>query len=176
MKTLLQVSSFTAVICLLCLLHVNGQSGLTPGYDFNVGLSSTDALNFGLRYGFGQNNVGINLGGDLPGRGFFHIVTSASYYRHLWGHSKHTVVMPWYIKAAAHFSYSESELTRGNFSDTRNAGARLYLGRDFNLCSRLGFSTAMGPLFIFFNEYYGNQRINPRLTVGMDLMAYYRLQ
>lgn len=176
MKTLLQTSGLTAVIWLLCSLYSNGQSNLSNGYDFNAGLSSTDALNIGLRYGFGQNNIGINLGGDLPARGFFHVVTSASYYRHLWGRSKHTAVMPWYIKGAVHFNYSESELTPGNFSDTRNAGARVYLGRDFNLSSRLGFSTALGPILIFFNELYGNQRMKPHWTIGMDLMAFYRLR
>ena len=176
MKTLLQKSVVTAAICLFVSLQGNGQSDVPNDNDFNLGLSSTDALNVGLRYGFGQNKIGINVGGDLPAKGFFHVVTSASYYRHLWGKSKHTAVMPWYLKAAAHFNYSESELTPGNFSDTRNAGARIYMGRDLNLSSRLGLSAAIGPILIFFDESYGNQRVKPHGTAGMDLMAFYRLR
>jgi hypothetical protein len=174
MKTLFQTWCLTSLIYMPFLQSAIAQPGITNQFDFNIGLSITDGINLGLRDSFGQNQIGVNLGGGLPHDGFWQVISSVSYYRHLWGHSKHTQIMPWYIKSAVHFNYSESELTHGNFSDTRNAGVRLYMGRDFNLSSQLGFSTAIGPAFIFFDEFYGDQKVKPHTLAGLDLMIFYR--
>jgi hypothetical protein len=175
MKLLFRTWFLTSLIFLLCLGVAFAQPEKTNHYDFNAGLSSTDATNFGARNSFGQNDIGVNIGGTLPTKGFFQVISSISYYRHLWGHSKHTGIMPWYCKAAVHFHYSESELTPGNFSHTRSAGVRLYMGRDFNLSPRLALSSSLGPIFIFFDEFYGRQRVKPHTEGGLDLMIFYRL-
>lgn len=174
MKTLFQLWYFALLISLSVTTSLTAQP--TKYYDVNASLSITDAFNVGFRYGFGQNNIGVNLGGALPRGGFWLVIPSVSYYRHLWGHSKFTDVMPWYIKGAVHFLYSESELTRGNTSATRHTGARVYMGRNFNITPRLTFSSAIGPVYIFLNEYYGNQRVEPRVVPGLDLMIFYRLE
>src|SRR5437870_466990 len=137
MKTPFQTWLLTLLMCLLCLSKLAAQPAISHHFDVSAGLSTTDAVNVGVRYVFGQNNVGLNAGGGLASGGFWQVTSSFSYYRHLWGHSKHTLVFPWYVKAAVHFNYSESELTPGNVSDTRQAGVRLYAGRDFNLTPRL---------------------------------------
>jgi hypothetical protein len=175
MKTLFQTWLLASLICSLCLSNLVAQSGISNHFDVSAGLSTTDAFNVGLRYNFGQNNVALNAGGGLPSSSFWQVASSFSYYRHLWGHSKHTLVLPWYIKTAVHFNYSESELTPANFSDTRQAGFRFYAGRDFNLTSRLIFSPAVGPALIFFEEFYGNQRVKPHVQPGIDISLFYRL-
>lgn len=175
MKTLVQILLLFLLIFFRTPNSVFAQQEIKSHYDINVGLSTSDALNFGLRYGFGQNNIAVNIGGDWPARSFFQIVGSFSYYRHLWGESRHTGVRPWYAKAAIHYNYSESELTRGNFSIMRRAGARLHLGRDFNLLPRLGFSTSVGPMLILYERFYDDQKLRKRAVASMDLMIYYRL-
>ncbi len=175
MKTLFQTWLLTCLLYLQANHTAFAQAEPGNHFDVNVSLSSTDALSIGMRYSFGQNDLGINIGCGLPRRHAVLVIPSISYYRHLWGKSKYTEVMPWYLKAAGHFTYSESELTRGNISDTRRAGARLYLGRDFNLSSRLVFSTAIGPILIVFEEFYNNHIIRNRMTAGTDLMIFYRL-
>jgi hypothetical protein len=45
---------------------VVGQSRFLDSLDVNAGLSSNDNINVGLRYGFGQNNIGVNVGTALP--------------------------------------------------------------------------------------------------------------
>jgi hypothetical protein len=175
MKTPFQIWLLTSLMCLLCLSKLAAQSEVSNHFDVSAGLSTTDNLNVGVRYNFGQNSVALNAGGYLAISGSWLVSSSFSYYRHLWGHSKHTLVFPWYIKAAVHFYYSESELTPGNFSDTRQAGVRFYVGRDFNITSRLNFSTAVGPVVIFFGEWYGDQRLKPHVLPGMDISIFYRL-
>jgi hypothetical protein len=162
------------MMCLFCLSNVVAQSVISPHFDINAGLSTTDAINVGLRYNFAQNSVALNAGGGLASNGFWQVASSFSYYRHLWGHSKHTEVFPWYVKAAVHINYSESELTPGNVSNTRQAGVRLYMGRDFNLTSRLNISTAVGPILMFLDQFYGTQ-LKPSVQPGMDISIFYRL-
>jgi hypothetical protein len=173
-KTLFQKWLLTSMLCLLCLSELVAQSSTPHHFDVSAGLSATDAFNVGLRYNFEQNGVALNAGGSLSS-GSWQVTSSLSYYRHLWGHSKHTAVFPWYIKSAVHFSYSKSEVTPGNLSDTRQAGVRLYAGRDFNLTSRLNFSTAIGPVFMLFDEFYGNQRVKPHAQPGLDISMFYKL-
>lgn len=176
MKTLLRTWLLIALSFFSCSTSLVAQSLTAKRFDLNLGISSTDALNIGIRYGFRQNEIGLNIGGTLPAPGFFHIISSLSYYRHLWGKSRHSNVLPWYIKGAVHYSYSESELTQGDFFDTSHAGVRLYLGRDLNFSPRLGASIASGPFVYFFEEFYDGQRLRPRIRAGVDLMLYYRLQ
>lgn len=172
MKTLIQTWLLSIVFPTL---SSSAQPGVPNHFDFSAGLSSTEAINVGLRYGFGQNSVGVSFGSGLPTRGFWQAISSVSYYRHLWGHSKHTLVLPWYIKGALHYSYSEVELTSGNFTHTRQAGIRVFAGHDFNLTSRVNFSMATGPIHIFLDEFYNNKKLKPHFLPGMDVVIFYRL-
>src|SRR5688500_15002827 len=127
MKTLIQTWLLTSLVSLQCSTLLLAQSDITKHFDLNVGASVTDGYNVGARYNFGQKALGVNFGGGLPYDGAWQIISSVSYYHHLWGHSKHTKILPWYLKGAVHFNYAEHQLTRGNFSHYRQAGVRLYL-------------------------------------------------
>lgn len=175
MKTLFQTWLLTSFLYSLTSAKLIAQPALSNHFDLNIGLSTAEALNIGTRYNFGQNSIGVNVGGGLPSIGAWQIIPSLSYYRHLWGHSRHTLILPWYMKAAVQYEYFESELTRGNTSSGRSAGARLYLGRDFNITPRLNFSTALGPMLFLLEDYYGHRVPKPRLVPGMDLSIFYKL-
>jgi hypothetical protein len=176
MKTLFQTWLLTALLYLQCSASLLAQSEVVNHFDLNIGLSWTDMLNAGVRYNFGQNAVGANFGSEHPRDAVWQIISSVSYYRHLWGHSKHTAIRPWYLKGTAHFYYTEYPITRPYSSNTQRAGVRLFLGRDFNISPRLAVSTATGPLLMFYQEGYENGRSKPHVLPGIDLMAFYRLK
>lgn len=174
MKTLVQIWLSASVMYSLSLVNLVAQPGITNHFDISAGLSTTEAINIGVRYNFGQNSIGLNAG-MLPTSRSWRFISSFSYYRHFWGYSNRNVVWTGYLKAAGHYTYSNAEFTQGNISIKRVAGARLYAGHDFNLTSRLNFSTALGPMLVFFDYPYGTQRRKHRLLAGMDLSIFYRL-
>jgi hypothetical protein len=143
--------------------------------DFNAGLSTTDNINIGVRYHFNQNNIGVNVGTVLPEKGFGLVAVSATYYRHLFGHSMYTHQRPWYVKSGVHYVYSYSQLTPDKISDTREVATRLHLGRDFNFSRQLGLTFSLGPMLIIFSEFYDGTRSRPYINGGFDILLFYRL-
>src|SRR5689334_7604480 len=121
MKTLIHIWLLTSLMYLPILPCMAQQSKALNHFDANIGLSTADATNVGVRYNFKQNSIGINIGGGIPSRQAWQIISSVSVYRHLWGNSKFTEVMPWYLKAGVHFDYSESHLTPGRTQAVRQA-------------------------------------------------------
>ena len=148
MKTLFQIWLLASLLYWPLPQRCNAQPKTFSHYDANLGLSTADAVNVGILYNFRQNAIGVNVGGGLPDKHFWQVIASISVYRHLWGKSRFTGIMPWYAKGAVHYNYSKSELRPGYVSGTRLAGVRLYMGRDLNISPRLGFTAAAGPLMI----------------------------
>ena len=57
----------------------------------------------------------------------------------------------------------------------RQAGAKLFFGRDSRSSQRIGLSASIGSTFIFFEEFYNGREDNPYFEPGFDAMFFYSL-
>lgn len=172
-----------ALVVVACLLVIQTHAQfLKDGRtEINIGASSTDAINAGFQYRFGQSEVGFNVGRlftRLPGYRF--IAFSPSFHHHLWGKSKWTDLKPWYAKVAATNRYF-SMRNNPDFGDQRGRDflLRVHLGRDFNFSKRTGFTASIGPCTtIYWNSNSSSEDENGfvfSIAPSLDLSFYYQM-
>jgi hypothetical protein len=184
MKTFIQRGVVLVVLLLLCELACAQQRHVLDSVDVYTGISFPDWFTVGARHRFGQNNVGITFGSfpDYEGR-FKSLMIVLGYYRHLFGHSKHTHQMPWFVHAGAGYYHIPHQPLRYYYYEPHIqehiVRARVYAGRDLNLSDRVGFSISYGINVIVYAEYDDMKDIHvPAAPVsgGLDVIFFYRFK
>jgi hypothetical protein len=111
----------------------------------SLGVGMTEWGNIGLRYQMKQTQLVLNYGTnfifkDQDGNPSNLMVISGSVYKHLFGESKFSTRMPWFLKAGV--SYARK--TNNHLLRSREGFVNLIFGRDINFSKRLGSDIGVG--------------------------------
>jgi hypothetical protein len=158
--------------------------------DFTAGFSFTDATNIGFRYTLKQTQFGVNFGtrifrpDDSNGIRRTHLFYSAYISQHLFGKSELSELKPWFLKAGGTFASDREKSTRKNnshfWTSSPSIFAKLYIGREFFVSRRFGFTCAAGPYYHYFYKPRSENTSVPRkgseiISGGVDFAFFYKL-
>lgn len=136
-------------ITLLSLTTISSYSQIS----ITTGMAVSEGLNVGLRYGWGQYQLGVTVGTypyyDVianPSNG--ETVVAASFYHHFVGQSTRSSRKPWFYKTG--LSYIHAEEYDVTF---KKIPLNLLIGKEFQLGSRLGFQICAGIYYMLDSRY-----------------------
>lgn len=145
-----------------------------------AGLGIPELVNLGLRFQFGQSQLGF-YGGILPRTDEKAYSLGADYYYHFGGSSEFSTRRPWFAKAGINYFQDEDTYVKNTY---------LFLvpriGRDINLTGKIGITVEGGLLLLLdHNEVEIKPRegcwflcddwLTPDILPSLGVSVFYRL-
>lgn len=138
----------TLFLGLISLLAINPGMGQEK-FNIAAGLGHPELINLGLRYQFGQSQLGISAG-IFPGAYEDAYSMGADYYYHFGETSVLSTRRPWYGRVGLHQLRLETDYEKRKYLLLVPR-----LGKDFNLSPKLGIAADAGVSFVLNREEKG---------------------
>lgn len=146
----------TLIVGLMALLATNFAFGQEK-FNISAGVGFPELLNLGLRYQFGQSQVGLYRG-SIPFDEDDGFSAGIDYYYHFGGTSKLTSRRPWFAKAGLNYN-----IVKEPYNENSSVLLVPRIGREINISRRIGIDLEVGLFFRLARsgEEYEPGRLSP---------------